>query len=668
MVLAGRPSQSYSQNYPQFSPGTKVVLKRSDNPTHKLWVGRWWYISANILNPPKGLIPIGFSPDSTQVIYVRPEWLESKEVSFSEWKTKEGRRALEKYRHCSESIQQAISRAKPDLPLHVPSLGVIGSSAGNVAVGAIHAGVRTLWGVEWVEGDSKQHEDLSADLADSFYLNMEVKAVDRDPDLFSADDWASLPNTDFLHISATHNPSLAFASAVSKAIELKSPSLVTLDALPEYLFSSAWQVLEANLKAFGYSIATHVVRLEEYGVPVSHRWLIVTCQKDESEFQLFPPNFTSSWWEVLADRQLTPEEGQLRKDQKTELSHYPPGQRYLIERAHSPRIASEELPAFWSESALNVIDTEGNLFALTSSDRALLLGFPEWVDFPEGKAVEVTLRSIPPLVMEQVYRSVIWQADLQKAPVLTATDVQVVEAEQLTPLEQERLKALELQVGRFFFGAWQSLAEIRDKRLYRGSHRTFEDYLRANTNRWGQLSRRHADRQIAAWQIVEALDCPVLPSAESQIRPLTSLSKQNANLAWNKAVKLAGGVPSAKIVAEVAQEFYEQEEAEQKKSEFSQLILEIEIEELPVVTREMNITASETPLEDLRELVEQVSQGEVKASLIEIKFDFLNQREFFPLLKRASHLLVSSGRCLACFGDIKLFSGLKTDLKLRLEL
>lgn len=70
--------------------------------------------------------------------------------------------------------------------------------------------------------------------------------------------------------------------------------------------------------------------------------------------------------------------------------------------------------------------------------------------------------------------------------------------------EAERLEHLEAVIAdglQTFIRVGEALAEIRDRRLYRVEHCTFEDYCRA---RWG-WSRQHAYRQIQAAEVARQM-------------------------------------------------------------------------------------------------------------------------------------------------------------------
>ncbi|MEN9870014.1 MAG: hypothetical protein RLZZ171_997 [Cyanobacteriota bacterium] len=124
--------------------------------------------------------------------------------------------------------------------------------------------------------------------------------------------------------------------------------------------------------------------------------------------------------------------------------------------------------------------------------------------------------------------------------------------------ERQERDALEQTVVQAFYIAGQSLNTLRDKRLYRETHPTFEAYIR---DRFA-FTRAAAYYLIDAFQVVENLKCQqivdickILPTNESQCRPLAKLPPEKQTEAWSKAVELAGNkVPSAKRVKEAIQE------------------------------------------------------------------------------------------------------------------
>ena len=100
---------------------------------------------------------------------------------------------------------------------------------------------------------------------------------------------------------------------------------------------------------------------------------------------------------------------------------------------------------------------------------------------------------------------------------------------------------------------------LRDKRLYRSTHRTFEEYARA---RFG-FNRSRSYQFIDAATVVDNLKCPrfvgILPTSEWQIRPLTSLEPDQQRQVWQEAVEKAGGkIPSGRIVKSIVQQKFGQ--------------------------------------------------------------------------------------------------------------
>jgi hypothetical protein len=148
--------------------------------------------------------------------------------------------------------------------------------------------------------------------------------------------------------------------------------------------------------------------------------------------------------------------------------------------------------------------------------------------------------------------------------------VTAVEVPELTEEEQSDRLLLERKVERAFFEAGKALTELRDRRLYRSTHKTFEDYCR---DRFGH-SRQQSNYLIAAAGVYENLTTigcqnvadenlttngsQILPTSERQVRPMTKLEPQEQQEVWLRAVELAGGkVPTGRIVKDVVQRIME---------------------------------------------------------------------------------------------------------------
>jgi hypothetical protein len=94
--------------------------------------------------------------------------------------------------------------------------------------------------------------------------------------------------------------------------------------------------------------------------------------------------------------------------------------------------------------------------------------------------------------------------------------------------ERRDLAACELAVDHLrvaFWAAGKALQVIRDGRLYRETHETFEDYV---SERW-EMSRRQAYRLIEAWPLAERIGvCPIGHTVtESQVRELLPVARKH---------------------------------------------------------------------------------------------------------------------------------------------
>ncbi|WP_392534224.1 hypothetical protein [Nostoc sp. C117] len=128
---------------------------------------------------------------------------------------------------------------------------------------------------------------------------------------------------------------------------------------------------------------------------------------------------------------------------------------------------------------------------------------------------------------------------LQENPGSATITVSAVEVEELSDEEQRDRLHLERRVERAVFEAGKALAELRDRRLYRSMHSTFQEYCK---DRFG-FERRHPYRLIEAWAVFDNLMkmCPnwtqneddpdivnseqrqILPTSEGQVRSMTKL-------------------------------------------------------------------------------------------------------------------------------------------------
>lgn len=138
-----------------------------------------------------------------------------------------------------------------------------------------------------------------------------------------------------------------------------------------------------------------------------------------------------------------------------------------------------------------------------------------------------------------------------------------VELSPLTTWEGGRLTYLEgvIEAGlQTFYDVGEALMEIRDGRLYRQTHRSFEAYTK---ERWG-MGKSRAHQLMEAARTVAAISGPVeegdpstivevLPTNEAQVRALSGLDDQAKREVWAEAVATApAGKVTGRHVAETA--------------------------------------------------------------------------------------------------------------------
>ncbi|MBW4457395.1 MAG: hypothetical protein KME55_34705 [Nostoc indistinguendum CM1-VF10] len=165
---------------------------------------------------------------------------------------------------------------------------------------------------------------------------------------------------------------------------------------------------------------------------------------------------------------------------------------------------------------------------------------------------------------------------VEENPATATITVTAVQIPELTEQEQSDRLHLERQVEKAFYLAGKALMELRDRKLYRNTHKTFEEYCR---ERFG-FERRYPYRLMESTVVVDNLMkmCPnrtqndlvvdtsapdfsegqILPINEYQLRPLIPLEPEVQREAWQQSVEAAGGkVPSGRIVKDVVQRIME---------------------------------------------------------------------------------------------------------------
>ena len=144
----------------------------------------------------------------------------------------------------------------------------------------------------------------------------------------------------------------------------------------------------------------------------------------------------------------------------------------------------------------------------------------------------------------------------EESAVSESVAVEVVE--ELSSDEQRDRLRLERRVERSAFEGSEALRELRDRRLFRSTHKTFEKYIK---ERFG-YSRYTAYNRIVAADVVNNLltnGQQILPTSERQAREVAKVKDLDLQReVWQQAVEKAGGkVPSNRIVKDVVSEIKE---------------------------------------------------------------------------------------------------------------
>lgn len=133
--------------------------------------------------------------------------------------------------------------------------------------------------------------------------------------------------------------------------------------------------------------------------------------------------------------------------------------------------------------------------------------------------------------------------------------------EPLSVPEARELKALEAAIQQgmtAFVRVGRALTEIRERRLYRATHETFEAYCQ---ERWG-IGDRRARQLVAATQIRTEMEAhldrnhgsALELATERALRPLAELEPEQAAFAFELATELAGGdVPGSRETTEAVE-------------------------------------------------------------------------------------------------------------------
>lgn len=174
----------------------------------------------------------------------------------------------------------------------------------------------------------------------------------------------------------------------------------------------------------------------------------------------------------------------------------------------------------------------------------------------QGKIVEIDSRlAIPQVWVEwDNVEEKEFNPPLPYSPLDLVKAVTVTRLEELSLQEEQDRRSLEVKVERAFYESGIALRQLRDRKLYRSTHHTFEEYCRDRFN----FTRAAAYYLISAASVIDNLSCQplvdILPTNEKQCRPLSKLEPDEQREVWAKAVKKVGGkVPSGRVVEDVVE-------------------------------------------------------------------------------------------------------------------
>lgn len=164
-------------------------------------------------------------------------------------------------------------------------------------------------------------------------------------------------------------------------------------------------------------------------------------------------------------------------------------------------------------------------------------------------------------VIERTERPSSESASEKRRAVLDLAETGVGGMNALAKRERDRLQQLEAIVDRgvkTFMEVGAALKEIRDGRLYRDSHGTFEAYCK---ERWG-FARNYANKLIESSSVAGRISDmgTTVPKTERQAREVAKAPEELQTVVWESANEMAkerGEPVTAKIVQEAREEVVE---------------------------------------------------------------------------------------------------------------
>lgn len=191
---------------------------------------------------------------------------------------------------------------------------------------------------------------------------------------------------------------------------------------------------------------------------------------------------------------------------------------------------------------------------------------------------------------------------------------------ELTIIEKTELEKLETVINQSagaFYRVGCALAKIKDSRLYRDSHDTFEAYCK---DRW-EMGIRYADKLMLSASTMDVLQTTpmgVVPINERQARPLTKLATAEAQQeAWEMVVATA---PEGKITAYHVSKVVSEIKKESTETEVKKKAVKAKsINKEEIIDDEMQRTFNDFYREIQRARLENWKNTSKEASLILVK-------------------------------------------------
>ena len=191
---------------------------------------------------------------------------------------------------------------------------------------------------------------------------------------------------------------------------------------------------------------------------------------------------------------------------------------------------------------------------------------------------------------------------------------------ELTVIEKTELEELETiikQSAGAFYRVGCALAKIRDSRLYRETHDTFEAYCK---DMW-EMGVRHVQRLMLSAKTIDNIETrPIgrIPINEAQARPLTKLATaESQREAWEMVVENA---PEGKITARYVSKVVSKIKKESTQEEVKKKAVRAKsINKEEMIDNEMQRTFNDFYREIQRARLEDWKNTSKEASLILVK-------------------------------------------------